>query len=164
MERGATVRAALAYLGAIGLGALFVYAGVSKLADPAGFADDIGLYGLTPRGFSAAGALYLPWLEIVCGSALALRWRPRGALVILGLMTTVFTLFVVSAWARGLDVSCGCFGRGEGSTDFALATLRNGAILGGIVLLYVREVSRERLRPGTVPAEARETPKVPEAL
>ena len=95
------------------LGGLFVYAGVQKALDPFHFSVDIQNYRLIPIDGASALALYLPWLEIVCGSALIFRRWQRGALLVLTVLMGVFIFALGQAWARGLDVTCGCFGHPE---------------------------------------------------
>lgn len=92
------------------LAAMLFYAGALKIAKPAAFIHDLENYKLVPPLFAFLLGLYLPWLEIATGVALlSRRWRMAGwaaaAALALG-----FVIFLTSAWARGLDVSCGCFG------------------------------------------------------
>ena len=97
------------------LGALFAYAGITKVLDPARFFVDIQNYDIVPwRSATVVLAFYLPWLEIICGMALTVRSLRAGSLIILTIMLFAFTGALALAWARGLDISCGCFG---GSTD-----------------------------------------------
>lgn len=97
----------------IAVGAVFIYAGVVKALDPAQFAADIGNYRLLPIPAGAALALYLPWLEVVCGGALVFKQMYRGALIVLAALCVVFMGALLSAKARGLDIACGCFGNGH---------------------------------------------------
>ena len=92
------------------LGGLFVYAGVVKVVDPLGFAQDIRNYRLAGQAVSFVAAVVLPWLEIVAGAFLiAGVWKRGAALVITGLLVFFIVLTLVTM-ARGLDVECGCFG------------------------------------------------------
>ena len=92
------------------LGGLFIYAGVVKVVDPLGFAQDIRNYRLVGQTLSFAAAVVLPWLEILAGTFLiAGVWRRGAALVITGLLVFFIVLTLVTM-ARGLDVDCGCFG------------------------------------------------------
>lgn len=99
------------------LAAVFLYAGVVKIWDfphrawaTPEFMNDVLNYQLLPWYPSMAVAAFLPWLEIVAGAALlGRRWR-LGALTVLSTLTLVFLGAMASAWWRGLDVSCGCFG------------------------------------------------------
>src|SRR6266487_3877079 len=62
-----------------------------RLADPAGFANDIDNYKIPPWPVSVGLAFYLPWVEICCGLALVFRFLYRGALSILTALVLVFT-------------------------------------------------------------------------
>lgn len=96
-----------------GLAAVFAYAGGVKVADPAAFAEAIGNYRLLPDVLVNWMAVCLPWIELSAALALCLpAWRRAGALLVLG-MSGVFALAILSAWVRGLDISCGCFGTGS---------------------------------------------------
>jgi putative oxidoreductase len=100
------------------VGGVFIYAGVLKALDPVRFAHDIDNYKILPWTFSLALAFYLPWLEILCGVALLLRFLYRGGLSILTLLTLVFIGTTIAAKARGLDITCGCFGHASQHWSF----------------------------------------------
>lgn len=119
------------------LAGTFIAAGALKLPDPWSFATEIHNYQLTPWPVSVLSAFYLPWLEILAGLALlTMRWQ-SGALLALGVMTIVFTAALSLAWARGLDISCGCFGKNSsgGPANYPLLLLRDLALLAGLALL-----------------------------
>jgi uncharacterized membrane protein YozB (DUF420 family) len=94
------------------IGLLFLVAGVLKALDPAAFAIDIQNYRLLPWTWGVLLALYLPWLEILCGGALLFHIAHRGALCIAAFLCALFIVAYGSTRARGLDVACGCFGHG----------------------------------------------------
>jgi len=113
----------------VALGALFVYAGFMKLGDVSGFIDEIANYRLLPVLAPLLGNT-LPTIEVVAGLALVTArgpWRDAAALLVTALMA-VFTLAVTSAWLRGIDVRCGCFGTGGGPIGL-LTVARDGALL-----------------------------------
>ena len=118
------------------LAAVFIYAGANKALDPAQFAEAIDRYRIVPWPFAAGMALYLPWLEIVAGVATFWgRLRP-GALVIIAGLAWVFVAAIASALVRGLDITCGCFGNGEG-TSLAFSLVRSLVLAGlGTYLWY----------------------------
>lgn len=94
------------------LAAVFIYAAVEKIIDPADFARSIENYRLFPAWSVGPLAITLPWLEL--WAALLLfreNWR-RSAALILGIMLTAFMLAVGFNLGRGLDFECGCFGSG----------------------------------------------------
>jgi len=108
----------------VSLGAVFCYAGVAKAINPAQFAIDIDHYQLLPYVALAPLVLYLPWLEIVSGIGVVFGPARRGALLVLLALNLVFTLAIVSALVRGLDITCGCFGAAF-SMRLPLSLVRN---------------------------------------
>lgn len=93
------------------LAVVFVVAGSMKVIDPVAFFADIQNYDLLPwNSVTVVLAFYLPWLEVICGIALFFRQFRHGALVIILTLLLVFIGALASAWIRGLDISCGCFG------------------------------------------------------
>jgi putative oxidoreductase len=130
---------------AILVGALFVFAGVTKIieipgfqpSDPMEFARDIDNYKMLPWSVSMALALYLPWLEILSGFGLIFRRFYSGALaLVLGLMI-VFITASLAAKARGIDITCGCFGHVSDQLSFVWHMVLDVAILGAVVALWI---------------------------
>lgn len=90
------------------LAAVFLYAGLPKVAEPGIFATVIGAYGLLPDVLLLPAAILLPWLEIAA-AVLLLGNRKAG----LWLSTALMCCFVAVLWygiQLGLDIDCGCFG------------------------------------------------------
>jgi len=125
-------------------GGIFVYAGVIKALDPVGFAIDIDNYKTVPWTIGVALAFYLPWLEIFCGLALIFRVFYRGGLSILTALLFVFIIASVVAKARGLDISCGCFGHPGKNLSFAWHFVIDLVLLAALVLLLRRNPSPEK--------------------
>lgn len=137
MERRHAMILAVHWIARLIVGGAFVYAGALKSANPARFADGIEAYRLLPYFGSALLAVYLPWLEMICGAGLILGWLRNGAALILMVLTALFALAAASAWVRGLDISCGCFGGQPASHGLpALMLVRDGLIL--VALAFVR--------------------------
>lgn len=118
------------------VGALFVYAGVSKANDPGQFIRDIWNYQLLPESSAFWIAAYLPYLEILAGIALIAGFQRSGARLLLSGMLLVFVAMLIAAWARGLDISCGCFGTASANTpaNYPLLLARN--VLLGAALAF----------------------------
>lgn len=133
------------------LGGVFVYAGMVKALDPFHFSVDIQNYRLVPVFAASLLALYLPWLEIVCGGALIFKkWQP-GALVVLLILMGIFIVALGQAWTRGLDVTCGCFGHPEAGRSYLEWILRDLGI--GIALGWLLLAERPGLAGSTGGAE-----------
>jgi hypothetical protein len=82
-----------------------------KIADPAAFHAAILTYRMLPAPFPAVIAVWLPWIELLCGLALLTRSHRRGGLWLVITMNVVFIAAIGQAAVRGLDIVCGCFGK-----------------------------------------------------
>ena len=91
------------------IGLLFIVNSLEKIVDPAAFAQSVANYRMLPGWLVAFVATVLPWLELICGFSVLFGALTRGSSLLLSAMLVVFTLAVVVALARGLDISCGCF-------------------------------------------------------
>jgi putative oxidoreductase len=126
------------------LGAVFIFAGLTKMVDfqpfrvldPMDFARDIDNYKILPWSINVLLALYLPWLEIICGLALVLRRLYSGALALLLALLVVFIGASFAAKARGIDITCGCFGHVSDQLSFAWHMVLDLAILAAVVALW----------------------------
>ncbi|HSA95807.1 MAG TPA: MauE/DoxX family redox-associated membrane protein [Acidobacteriota bacterium] len=117
------------------LGGLFIYAGVVKIADPLGFAQDIRNYRLVGQSLSFIVATVLPWLEVLAGAFLiAGIWKRGAALVISGLLVFFIVLTLVTM-ARGLDVDCGCFGSLSRKSGWGVVLEDLGMLVLGLIVL-----------------------------
>lgn len=113
----------------IGLIVLYAITGILKLKDPASFAFTLENYRLLPSIGSAVLALFVPWMEIACAlTLLSSAWRSTGWWLAT-LLGFGFSLFVLSAWIRGLDIHCGCWG------DSAHQPIGAGAAIRAVALL-----------------------------
>jgi uncharacterized membrane protein YphA (DoxX/SURF4 family) len=92
------------------LGVLLVGASLSKIGNLQDFYTSIVAYQMAlPGVLVRLTAMILPWLELLCGLLLLGRIWTRAALVWALVMFGVFVIATGQAWARGLDISCGCF-------------------------------------------------------
>jgi putative oxidoreductase len=139
------------------VGAIFVFAGLTKLIefqplhflDPMVFARDIDNYKILPWSISVPLALYLPWLEIICGLALIVRRVYSGALTLILALMLVFIGGSIAAKARGIDITCGCFGHVSDQLSFSWHMVLDFAILGAVVALW-----RKRPNDGVIAGSA----------
>ncbi len=134
------------------VGGVFIYAGVLKAWETQDFASDIRHYAIIPwSDLVLLLAVYVPWVEIFAGLAVVCRRLYLGGLIAIVGMMLIFTGALTSAWARGLDISCGCFGREKEAirTHFPALLGRDlGILIGALILLgaEARRVDKPGLR------------------
>jgi putative oxidoreductase len=128
------------------IAALFIYAGVLKAWDPLGFANDIDNYKLLPWSVGVRLAFFLPWLEVVCGLTILARRYYHGSVSILILLVSVFIAASIIAKARGIDVTCGCFGHAGRNMSFAGHLALDFAILAALLVVWRWRSKDNRLR------------------
>jgi len=118
----------------IALGAVLVYAAWTKLREPWElFAMSIDAYKVLPYWAVVAEARTLPWAEMLIGLALmAGRWLRLSAAAA-SLLLLVFFGLMVRAYAKGMQIDCGCFGGGDAISPRTL--VRDGGLLAGYLLL-----------------------------
>lgn len=93
------------------LGGVFLAAGASKVFDPGSLAAAIRSYDLgLPEWFVSFSAHLLPYLEVMLGVYLTFGLFTRVSAWTTNVLMLVFTLALAQAAARGLEISCGCFG------------------------------------------------------
>ena len=137
------------------VGGVFIFAGLTKIVglqpfhwlDPMEFARDIDNYKMLPWTISVGLALYLPWLEVICGLALIFRRWYSGALAILFTLLLVFIGASIVAKTRGIDVSCGCFGHLSNQLSFAWHLALDFAIVAAVAALRLRDRQTYRAEP-----------------
>jgi uncharacterized membrane protein YphA (DoxX/SURF4 family) len=94
------------------LAAVWLSAGVLKFRDAAGTVRATRAFRLLPESVVPAVGHLLPVLELVIGACLLLGLLTRAMAVATALLMVLFTFGIASAWARGLEIQCGCFGGG----------------------------------------------------
>lgn len=118
----------------VGLGAMFLYAALTKVPDLPLFAEEIANYQLLPAPLVPWVAALLPGIEIVLGLALIAGLWTRTAAALTGALLVVFTVGLTQALLRGIDLRCGCFGSAEPATwgtvvrDLAMIALAGAVI------------------------------------
>lgn len=91
------------------LGFLFMYASMSKISNPAGFAEVIASYQIIPYWSVNLFAVSLPWIEFVCGLFLIIGLRTQAVTLIVSLLLVAFTIGIFINLIRGVPIDCGCF-------------------------------------------------------
>jgi len=125
----------------IATGVVFAWAGLAKIGDPLAFAEQIHNFRMVPVFAENLVAMTLPWIEVVAALALLLGVRARDGAILASVSLVVFTAAVIAAFARGLDIECGCFGTADAS--------RVGVIKIGQNLVFIALAVGASLRPAS---------------
>lgn len=124
------------------LGGVVLVAGALKVGQLETSARSVRAYQLLPYDVAGAVGYGLPVLELAVGVLLILGLFTRVSAVIAGLLMVVFIVGIASAWARGLSIDCGCFGKGgtiaASQTQYPQEIARDVGLLACAVWLAVR--------------------------
>jgi uncharacterized membrane protein YphA (DoxX/SURF4 family) len=131
----------------LGLAGIFLVAGGLKVTDLASSGRAVNAYQVMPYDAAMAVGAMQPFVEIVIGLLLLAGLATRLAAWISGTMMVVFIAGISSAWARGLNIDCGCFSKGgqlpPGVTpDYLPEILRDVAFLTMAIFLIIYPVGR----------------------
>lgn len=94
------------------VGGVWLAAGVLKLPDPAESVRAVRAYQILPETLVPAIGYGLPILEVAIGALLILGIAVRVSAVISACLLAAYIIGIASAWSRGLQIDCGCFGGG----------------------------------------------------
>lgn len=94
------------------LAAVWLSAGIIKFRDPAGTVRATRAFHLLPESMVPTFGHLLPVVEIVVGACLLLGLLTRAFAAASAILLVMFIVGIASAWARGLEIQCGCFGGG----------------------------------------------------
>lgn len=98
-------------------GGVWIVAGAIKLPDPAASVRAVRAYDLLPESIVPLVGYALPATEVVIGLLLILGLLTRAAALVSAVLFVLFIIGIASAWARGLQIDCGCFGGGGYAAD-----------------------------------------------
>ncbi|HYT78137.1 MAG TPA: DoxX family protein [Actinomycetota bacterium] len=143
MQRG---RELLALACRLGVGAVFLWAGVVKSLDRQDAVLAVDAYRLLPRALVTPVAAALPWVEISFGLFLLVGLFVRFAGAGTAVLTLAFVVALVQAKARGLAIDCGCFGGGGAGAGVGwFDIVRDLPLLFGGLYLVLRPGQRLQL-------------------
>jgi uncharacterized membrane protein YphA (DoxX/SURF4 family) len=114
----------------LGLAAVFLVAGGTKVGDLAGSGRAVNAYQLLSFDVAKVVGAVQPFLEIALGLLLLVGLAVRFSAAIGALLLVIFIAAIASAWAHGLRIDCGCFSKG-------------GALGAGQVPTYGLEILRD---------------------
>jgi uncharacterized membrane protein YphA (DoxX/SURF4 family) len=117
METGQSARMTTGWLwistaARLGLAAVWLVAGGLKVGDLAASGRAVNAYRLFPYEVAKVIGAAQPFLEITLGLLLLAGLAVRLSAGISAGLLVIFIAGIVSAWARGLQIDCGCFSTG----------------------------------------------------
>ena len=122
------------------IGAVFLYASYNKLFDQVGFAKSIYGYKFLPDALINITAIIVPPLEFIAGLFLLFGLFRKGSSLIIIVLLTVFLVALVQAYARGLNIDCGCFGSSPDSqttsADILIRIFQDILLLAGAIIIF----------------------------
>ncbi len=119
----------------VGLGVFFLVTGLLKIGELGQTAEFLTRSDLLPEFFSMPLACLGIAMELVVAVCLVFRLSYRGAAMWGVVMTGVFLLLYIQAWARGLSLSCNCMGSEHEIVNYPQDTGVRLLLLGAMLLL-----------------------------
>jgi len=128
------------------LGGVLLVAGGLKSFKPSESAGAVAAYKILPTDIAHLIGYALPWLEVALGILLIIGLTTRLAAIAGTAVMIIFIAAIISVWARGILIDCGCFGGGgeidpskaaEARQAYLIEILRDlGLALSGIYLYF----------------------------
>ena len=128
------------------LGGVLLVAGGLKAFKPSESAGAVAAYKILPTDIAHLIGYALPWLEVALGILLIIGLTTRLAAIAGTAVMIIFIAAIISVWARGILIDCGCFGGGgeidpskvaEARQAYLIEILRDlGLALSGIYLYF----------------------------
>jgi uncharacterized membrane protein YphA (DoxX/SURF4 family) len=94
------------------LGGVLLVAGALKVTDPYSSATSVRAYQILPVDLANLLGFILPFAEVAIGIFLILGIWVRLHAIAGGALMIMFIIAISQAWARGISLDCGCFGKG----------------------------------------------------
>jgi len=125
------------------LATVWAWAALAKISDPDAAVRAVRAYQLLPEALVRPVAWGLPFAELVLAVLLAVGLATRLAAVGSAVLLGLFMVAIAAAWARGLQIHCGCFGGGGPASgvdarDYLGELVRDAGLLAVAVLLAWR--------------------------
>lgn len=139
-------------------GGVWLVAGALKLPDPSESVRAVRAYDLLPEAVVPGVGYLLPVLEVAIGVLLVLGLLTRPAAIVSSLLFVAFIVGISAAWARGLQIDCGCFGGGgydaDATSKYPWEIARDVGLLALSAWLVARPRSKWALDPLLLPGSS----------
>jgi uncharacterized membrane protein YphA (DoxX/SURF4 family) len=129
----------------VALGVFFAIISISKIADPSSFAASVSAYKIITGEFALIAATIVPWLELLCGLCLVFGITVRGSALLILSMLCLFTIAVLMALWRGLDIGCGCYTQDPSAERLGWWKIAENMLFILASLIVYREERRESI-------------------
>lgn len=136
------------------IGSVLLWAGLAKARQPYEFLAAVYGYRLVGPSIGLLIAATIPWLEIFVGCCLMTGILLEGSLLVATGLAGSFTLFIASAWHRGLSIRCGCFGGGSDVIDAVVLVRAVCLLVVSLLGLVLALMLRRATAPGRPPSSA----------
>lgn len=98
------------------VGGVYLGSSLTKIGDIDGTIRTVRAYRLLPEAIAPTFGSALPIVELCLAGLLVAGLLTRIAAGLTIVMSAMFFFGVASAWARGLEIQCGCFGNNGAAT------------------------------------------------
>ncbi|MCG7240638.1 MULTISPECIES: MauE/DoxX family redox-associated membrane protein [Corynebacterium] len=148
---GKLVLDVISFIARFGMAWVWIEAGVHKLGKTLDMTQAIKGYGIFTPEWAGYLATVIGPLEVIGGVLLLLGLFLRRSSIVATIVLLLFMVGIAQAWARGLDIDCGCFGydaqNPDRGMDYAKTLLRDAAYLFLTVWTIKRPFTKFALHP-----------------
>ena len=148
---GKLVLDVISFIARFGMAWVWIEAGVHKLGKTLDMTQAIKGYGIFTPEWAGYLATVIGPLEVIGGVLLLLGLFLRRSSIVATIVLQLFMVGIAQAWARGLDIDCGCFGydaqNPDRGMDYAKTLLRDAAYLFLTVWTIKRPFTKFALHP-----------------
>lgn len=141
----------ISFIARFGMAWVWIEAGVHKLGKTLDMTQAIKGYGIFTPEWAGYLATVIGPLEVIGGVLLLLGLFLRRSSIVATIVLLLFMVGIAQAWARGLDIDCGCFGydaqNPDRGMDYAKTLLRDAAYLFLSVWTIKRPFTKFALHP-----------------
>lgn len=117
---------------------ILIYAAWSKILNPFAFAENVSQYRIIGIELSLWTAVFIPYLEVVLAVCLLSGIWLKSAVWTNASLMFIFLILILQAFARGLDIDCGCFTQdGEANINWLKLCENLLFFIGSLLLLWL---------------------------
>lgn len=110
VSSGSRIRSLYVSVVRCSLGPILMWSAVQHMKNPYYFLASVLKYQIVADEAARIVVTILPTIEVIVGIFLLANLAPRLSLGVCSVLFLIFTIVQASALARGLQISCGCFG------------------------------------------------------